>query len=242
MRWLARIILAIQGLLLFLIGSGLLAISGVHAVHLFPTWDGSELTWATLATLILGAALSLLGLCGLAASCSTAPGAAFTYGFLLFFFVLAQIAAVCAFFFFRFEVEKVLVSSLKQSISTYPATEEESVYERIVRELWDEAQSQLECCGVETFADWRETSFGEESGVPQSCCQVEETQCQPDQVLWDRENPTIVQTGCIHLLGNAADHLPVILGTAAAVFAFQVLGFCLACCLGSSNRVDAWQE
>ena len=72
MRWLARIILAIQGpnqfyinlkriislifkgLLLFLIGSGLLAISGVHAVHLFPTWDGSELTWATLATLILG--------------------------------------------------------------------------------------------------------------------------------------------------------------------------------------------
>ena len=130
----------------------------------------------------------------------------------------------------------------------------------------------------------RETSFGEESGVPQSCCQVEETQCQPDQVLWDRENPTIVQvlvhhnaflqihlfvqTGCIHLLGNAADHLPVILGTAAAVFAFQVshlpnsfwilslvynfsngwiswlqvLGFCLACCLGSSNRVDAWQE
>lgn len=43
-----------QGLLLFLIGSGLLAISGVHAVHLFPTWDGSELTLTTLATLILG--------------------------------------------------------------------------------------------------------------------------------------------------------------------------------------------
>ena len=48
-----------------------------------------------------GAILSLLGLFGLAASCSTASGAAFTYGFLLFFFVLAQIAAVCAFFFFR---------------------------------------------------------------------------------------------------------------------------------------------
>ena len=73
MRWLARIIIAIQGptelhyislnsiifsspkgLLLFLVGSGLLAISGVHAVHLFPSWDGSELTWATLATIILG--------------------------------------------------------------------------------------------------------------------------------------------------------------------------------------------
>ena len=78
-----------------------------------------------------------------------------------------------------------------------------------------------------------------------------------------------VQTGCIHLLGLAADHLPLILGTAAALFAFQVshflqwvfasynslsffpngcflwlqvLGFCLACCLGSSNRVDAWQQ
>ena len=38
----------------------------------------------------------------------------------------------------------------------------------------------------------RETSFGEESGVPQSCCQTE-AQCQPDQVLWDRDNPTIVQ-------------------------------------------------
>ena len=134
----------------------------MHAVHLFPAWDGSELTWATLVALILGkeiylifakhnqgclilgkgicetyhrtlilsgtiftwdpllkalktypvkvlemsdfvpgAILSLLGLFGLAASCSTAPGAAFTYGFLLFFFVLAQIAAVCAFFFFR---------------------------------------------------------------------------------------------------------------------------------------------
>ena len=30
------------------------------------------------------------------------------------------------------------------------------------------------------------------------------------------------QTGCIHLLGLAADHLPVILSTAAAIFAFQV--------------------
>ena len=38
----------------------------------------------------------------------------------------------------------------------------------------------------------RETPFGEESGVPQSCCQ-EEAQCQPDQVLWDRDNLTIVQ-------------------------------------------------
>ena len=134
----------LKGLLLFLVGSGLLAISGVHAVHLFPDWDGSELTWATLATLLLGqwvilfmesgwvawwwcsvegggcfqnsldrmsnlnffsgATLTLLGLCGLAASCSTAPGAAFTYGFLLFFFVLLQIAAVCAFFFFRCSV------------------------------------------------------------------------------------------------------------------------------------------
>ena len=134
----------------------------MHAVHFFPAWDGSELTWATLVALILGeeiclilakhyqgplivgkgiyesyhrtlilgwtifawdpllkalktfpvkvlelsifvpgAILSLLGLFGFAASCSTAPGAAFTYGFLLFFFVLAQIAAVCAFFFFR---------------------------------------------------------------------------------------------------------------------------------------------
>lgn len=241
MRWLARIILAIQGLLLFLVGSGLLAISGVHAVHLFPDWDGSELTWATLATLLLGATLTLLGLCGLAASCSTAPGAAFTYGFLLFFFVLLQIAAVCAFFFFRFEIEKILVSSLKQSIGSYPTTEEESVYKRIVKELWDETQRQLECCGVETFADWRETSFGEENGVPQSCCK-DETQCQSDQVLWDRENPTIVQTGCIHLLGLAADHLPVILSTAAAIFAFQVVGFCLACCLGSANRVAAWEQ
>jgi len=241
MRWLARAILALQGLLFFLLGSGLLAISGVHAVHLFPAWDGSELTWATLVALILGAILSFLGLFGLAASCSTAPGAAFTYGFLLFFFVLAQIAAVCAFFFFRFEVEKILVSSLKQSLRSYPSTEDPSVYERIVKELWDEAQRQLECCGVETFADWSESSFGEESGVPQSCCR-DNSQCAPDQVLWSQENPTIVQTGCIHLLGHAADHLPAILGTVAAVFAFQVLGFCFACCLGSANRVDAWEH
>ena len=54
-----------------------------------------------LSVFVPGAIISLLGLFGLAASCSTAPGAAFTYGFLLFFFVLAQIAAVCAFFFFR---------------------------------------------------------------------------------------------------------------------------------------------
>ena len=37
---------------------------------------------------------------------------------------------------------------------SYPSSEEPSVYERIVKELWDEAQRQLECCGVETFADW----------------------------------------------------------------------------------------
>ena len=41
-----------------------------------------------------------------------------------------------------------------QLTRSYPSTEEPSVYERIVKELWDEAQRQLDCCGVETFADW----------------------------------------------------------------------------------------
>ena len=45
----------------------------------------------------------------------------------------------------------------------------------------------------------RETSFGEENGVPQSCCK-DETQCQSDQVLWDRENSTIVQVCLLDLL------------------------------------------
>ena len=45
----------------------------------------------------------------------------------------------------------------------------------------------------------RETSFGEENGVPQSCCK-DETQCQSDQVLWDRENPTIVQVCLLDML------------------------------------------
>ena len=42
------------------------------------------------------------------------------------------------------------------------------MYERIVKELWDEAQRQLECCGVETFADWSVALLS----IFQNCCLV----------------------------------------------------------------------
>ena len=68
--------------------------------------------------------------------------------------------------------------------------------------------------------------------------------------------PGLAQSGCVHLLGDlAADHLPELLGVLGGMLAFQVarrppalplppqvVGLCLACCLGTSNRVDAWEQ
>ena len=103
-----------QGLVLLVVGAALAGVGGVLASRLFPSWDGSNLTWTTLILLLVGMAslkfgillillllllltippggtLLLLGLLGLAASCSSSPGLPFTYGFLLLILLILQV-------------------------------------------------------------------------------------------------------------------------------------------------------
>ncbi|KAK7071782.1 Tetraspanin-9 [Halocaridina rubra] len=36
--------------------------------------------------------------------------------------------------------------------------------------LWDEIQTEMNCCGVEDYRDWFATSFGNGTDVPDTCC------------------------------------------------------------------------
>ncbi|XP_058050799.1 tetraspanin-6-like [Ahaetulla prasina] len=59
----------------------------------------------------------------------------------------------------------------------------------------DNLQAEFQCCGVENYSDWRNTTFGlRSSSVPKSCCKVPVENC---VTLLNKDMVGVNQEGCL---------------------------------------------
>ncbi|XP_030595974.1 tetraspanin-6 [Archocentrus centrarchus] len=168
-----------------------------------------------------GAIIVIFGLFGCFATCRGSPWMLKLYAMFLTLVFLAELVAGVSGFIFRHEIKAKLGTAYQKAVQNYNSTEGG-------RDLVDNIQKTLHCCGINNYTDWNNT----ENGIPTSCCKVA-AKCSPD-ILKDfvKAGDEVYTTGCFALVTSTMeDNLGIIAGISFGIAFFQVIGIFLACCL-----------
>ena len=70
---------------------------------------------------------------------------------------------------FRGETQDIIAAKMKDGLSKFGTGDE---YQGVT-DTWNAIQSDFSCCGVSTFNDWKNTTYGKDiRGVPDTCCKT----------------------------------------------------------------------
>jgi len=64
-------------------------------------------------------------------------------------------------------------------------------------QLWDEIQSEQNCCGILSYMDWAKSGYGNGSDVPDSCCLLIDDDCGRGVIGEMNPEDDIVTDGCL---------------------------------------------
>jgi CD63 antigen len=143
-----------------------------------------------------------------------------TFSCLLICIFILELAGGIAGYVLRDQTEDLLKTSLHQTIVQYNGES----YVPITK-LWDNVQSEYECCGVESSMDW---VLAKNNSIPMSCCVIPPGQM--DSYTCNNETTSIHGYGCAKKFGNFIKAHAVTLGAAGISIAIvQFVGIFFAC-------------
>lgn len=183
-----------------------------------------------------GAAIVLVGF--LACGCTVKGQPILLYLFSAFLLVVffLEVGAAISGYVFRGKLIHGFSSGLNKSINSYGQ-------KRMMDQNIDNMQEMLSCCGVNNYTDWFNTKWasGTEK-VPKSCCR-NVTSCPTDVVISDVTYPLIYNRGCYHVVMEFMDkRMIAIVGVAAGIACFQLLGMVLSCCLAKHVNKTKYEQ
>jgi len=97
-------------------GTGLLLWSSIFALERFDVWQGDELSYVAVGSMVAGAVILFLGLLGLVTSCSSSYSWSYCYSLIILVFIIIQSLLAVFVILFRYPVEQVVIAVLKQSM------------------------------------------------------------------------------------------------------------------------------
>ncbi|XP_046742727.1 tetraspanin-1 [Diprion similis] len=183
--------------------------------------------------------VSFLGYCG---AMFESRCLLFIYGVLLVLILVLQCIAVGLAFGFRQEAESETLKVLKSTISGYYAPSDKA---ETVTVIWDGIMTQLHCCGVENYNDFRTSKNWTASGkmVPESCCMKEDGQLKDSNCpVSPSSTNSYYQTGCYEAMVKVIeDSAAIVIGVAATLAFVELLvitlALYLACCYWRPQHV-----
>ncbi|XP_012271321.1 tetraspanin-1 isoform X1 [Orussus abietinus] len=131
---------------------------------------------------------------------------------------------------------------LKSTIKYYAGNADQA---ETVTVTWDGIMTQLHCCGVESYLDFRESANWTATGklVPEACCIKENgVPKEPSCPLSPTEANSYYKTGCYKAIVDAiAENAAIAIGVAAGLVLVEilvtVLALYLACCYWRPQHV-----
>jgi len=215
---------------LVLFAGGLLLVAAGSYLH-YQIQSNEEFmdnrgSMAGIAAAVLGgviALVSFLGCCGL---CKRNACMVNFYGICVLLLLVAEIGVGVFAYIKQGEAEAIFNKGMKSSLDKYNTEDPTRI---AIVEAWDGIQQELECCGVDTFADWKTSSgWDNTNDVPMSCCKVESEGCgvgsSPDKIYTGGCKAKIVEQFKTH-----ANYVAYA-GVGAGVF--QLIAVIVAFCLG----------
>jgi len=166
--------------------------------------------------------VAISGFCGLSRD---NQGVILCYSVLLLLIFLGEIGGGSLAYLYK----GVILNHLEQNLDVIFMTKY-GVYNSSTKAV-DHIQVGLECCGVDSFEDWRRSTWWQEERgdnlVPDSCCITPSSGCGV------RDHPSNIRhSGCIDRVARIAEgHLIVIGAVALGICTIQLIGTIMSCAL-----------
>lgn len=225
---------------LFFITGGLLIGIGAYAqIKLKNYFDflGSPYLNASIIFIIIGCVILVVAFFGCCGACTENACMLYTYATLMALILLVEIGLAVTVYVFRGDAREFVSKGMRQGMLNYPVNEEEGHVG--VKDTWDAIQFDLKCCGVEYFADWKETKFGKDGNVPDSCCKESTLNCGHGILNLNNQTAatTIYTEGCFAKFESVVlSNVGPVAGIGVGVAVFQVLGVIVSCFLAANMR------
>jgi len=188
---------------------------------------------ATIGFIVVGVILTVVSFFGICAVCTDNSCMFKGFGCFMMLVVVAEFGIAIAILILKVDAEEAISTAMNDSLDDYTVNPE-------VTNSWDSIQKDLKCCGVDTYTDWKNTTFNHPKNmtkydVPDSCCIDGPTQdCGKDQLDPNtHKNGTIYEKGCLKTFEDyIEDNAYIVGGAGAGLGVLQILvlvgSFCLA--------------
>ncbi|CAG9862115.1 unnamed protein product [Phyllotreta striolata] len=144
--------------------------------------------------------------------------------FLLLILVLEVVVGVLGYI-KRTDVETMLEDQLNKTMHMYYTKED-------IKDSWDIAQHEAECCGVRGPGDWYNVTHN--NVLPHTCCPDT-----PDDNSCTTASKNVYQASCVDKLKGIFNKYGVIIGgVGLGIAGLQLVGVIFACCLARSIRKE----
>jgi len=174
---------------------------------------------ATIGFIVVGVVLTIVSFFGICAVCTNNSCMFKGFGCLMAIVVIAEFGIAIAILILKVDAEEAIAKQMRSSLNKYGGTDAD------VTSSWDEVQQDLKCCGVDTYTDWKNTTFnqnGKTNNAPDSCCKAGNTHDCGKSAL--KSNGTIYEKGCLKTFeDDIEDSAYIVGGTGAGLGVLQIL-------------------
>jgi len=185
--------------------------------------------------IIIGCVILVVAFFGCCGACTENACMLYTYATLMALILLVEIGLAVTIYVFKGDARKFVSDAMQKGMENYGSDDQY----KGVHETWDAIQADFDCCGVESYADWRKVAFGKGGNAPDSCCRTFTEGCGKDVLNMDNATASahIYTDGCFAkfesmIMGNVA----AVAGVGVGVAVFQVLAVIVSCFLAASMR------
>lgn len=160
-----------------------------------------------------------------------------TFSLLLVLIFILELAAGISGYVLRNDSYQLLSNGLHNSMKQYGGnTSQEVTF------IWDEIQTDFNCCGVDNKDDWAKANdkLFNATFLPMTCCKIPTGAIGTMQCYDPANNGTLRTTGCIKSFGNFINAHAISLGAAGiAIAVIQFFGILFACYLSKQIKMQS---
>lgn len=187
--------------------------------------------------IIIGVAMLIVTFFGCCGACTQNHCMLYTFGTLLALILLSLIGVAITIYVYKDDVKQVVTDGMTKGMQEFGQDQHDGV-----TETWNVVQHEFKCCGVQTYADWKDTPFGRTSqDVPDSCCLQMNDGCGKGvagQSEQDAKN-TIYTNGCLTTVENyITSNAGAAAGVGAGIAVILALGVIVTCCVARKIKQE----
>ncbi|XP_068206824.1 CD63 antigen-like [Palaemon carinicauda] len=180
--------------------------------------------------LIAGLVILLIGFLGCCGAMQKSSCMLYTYAIIVLIFLVAEIVLGIMMLVFSNQTEEVIVEGMDEVFKKYGQND------TVLNKAIDDAQHELQCCGVLNYTDWQTFPYGEQHNnntVGDGCCKGNWTAGCGIGILDDPDIGSKIYTeGCYYVIKEDVQDAAIGLGVACLILAFvEAFSIGFACSL-----------